>query len=77
VVKAAQLADMPVEEFRSLNPGYTRPVIIQAAARHIVVPIDKIDEFNANLERNGDPLVTWQAYTLKKGETLNKVARAC
>ena len=74
VVKAAQLADMPVEEFRSLNPGYNRPVIIQAAARHIVVPIDKVDQFHANLERNGDPLVTWQAYTLKRGETLNKVA---
>ena len=74
VVKAAQLADMPVEEFRSLNPGYNRPVIIQAAARHIVVPIDNVDEFHANLERNGDPLVTWQTYTLKKGETLNKVA---
>jgi membrane-bound lytic murein transglycosylase D len=74
VVKAAQLADMPVEEFRSLNPGYHRPVIIHAAARHIVVPIDKVDEFYANLERNGDPLVTWQTYTLKKGETVNKVA---
>ena len=74
VVKAAQLADMPVEEFRSLNPGYNRPVIIHAAERHIVVPIDKVDEFHANLERNGDPLVTWQTYTLKKGETLNKVA---
>ena len=74
VVKAAQLANMPVEEFRSLNPGYNRPVIIQTTARHIVVPIDKVDEFHANLERNGDPLVTWQAYTLKKGETLNKVA---
>ena len=74
VIKAAQLADMPVEEFRSLNPGYNRPVIIQAAARQIVLPIDKVDEFHANLENNDDPLVTWQTYTLKKGETLEKVA---
>ena len=74
VVKAAKLADMPLEEFRSLNPGYNRPVIIQAAARQIVLPIDKVDEFHANLESNDDPLVTWQTYTLKKGETLDKVA---
>src|SRR3954470_21619814 len=74
VIKAAQLADMPVEEFRSLNPGYNRPVIIQAAAREIVLPIDKVDEFHANLESNDDPLVTWQTYTLKKNETLDKVA---
>lgn len=74
VVKAAKLADMPLEEFRSLNPGYNRPVIIQAAARQIVLPIDKVDEFHNNLENNDDPLVTWQTYTLKKGETLDKVA---
>jgi membrane-bound lytic murein transglycosylase D len=74
VLKAAQLADMPVEEFRSLNPGYNRPVIIQAAARQIVLPIDKVDGFHANLESNDDPLVTWQTYTLKNGETLDKVA---
>jgi membrane-bound lytic murein transglycosylase D len=74
VIKAAQLADMPVEEFRSLNPGYNRPVIIKANARQILLPIDKVDEFQANLESNADPLVTWQTYTLRKGETLEKVA---
>jgi membrane-bound lytic murein transglycosylase D len=74
VVKAAKLADMPVEEFRSLNPAYNRPVIIHATARQILLPVDKVDEFNANLEQNSEPLVTWQTYTLKKGETLEKVA---
>ena len=74
VTKAAALADMPVEEFRSLNPAYSRPVIIQAAARQILLPIDKVDEFEANLQNNADPLVTWQTYTLKPGETLEKVA---
>ena len=74
VVKAAQLADMPVEEFRSLNPGYNRPVMIKATARQILLPVDKVDEFQANLENNAEPLVTWQTYTLKKGETLEKVA---
>jgi membrane-bound lytic murein transglycosylase D len=74
VVKAAQLADMPVEEFRSLNPGYNRPVMIKATARQILLPVDKVDEFQANLQNNAEPLVTWQTYTLRKGETLEKVA---
>jgi len=74
VVKAAQLADMPVEEFRSLNPGYNRPVIIKAAARQILLPVDKVDEFQANLESNADPLVSWQTYALRKGETIEKAA---
>ena len=75
VLKAAQLANMPVEEFRLLNAGYNRPVIIQAAARRIVLPIDKLDQFHVNLENNGEPLVTWQTYTLKARDTLRKVAR--
>jgi membrane-bound lytic murein transglycosylase D len=74
VVKAAQLANMPVEEFRSLNPGYNRPVMIKAAARQILLPVDKVDGFHTNLENNAEPLVTWQSYTLKKGETLEQVA---
>jgi hypothetical protein len=46
------------EGISSLNPGYNRLVIVHAAARDIVVPIDKVDQFHANMERNGDPLVT-------------------
>lgn len=74
VVKAAALADMPVEEFRSLNPAYNRPVIIQATAREILLPVDKVDQFHTNLENNAGPLVTWQTYTLKQGESVEKVA---
>ena len=74
VIKAAQLADMPVEEFRSLNPGYNRPVMIKAAARQILLPVDKADGFQANLQNNAEPLVTWQTYTLRKGESLENAA---
>jgi peptidoglycan lytic transglycosylase D len=49
VVKAAQLANVPVEEFRALNAGYQGPLIIHGAARYIVLPIDKVDEFHVDL----------------------------
>jgi membrane-bound lytic murein transglycosylase D len=75
VVKAAQLADMSVEELRSLNAGYRGPVIIRAAVRDIVLPIDKVQAFNANLENNKDPLATWEPYIVKRGETLHRLAR--
>ena len=74
VLKAAKLADMSVEEFRSLNPGCNRPVLIQAAVHEIVLPIDKVEQFHANLENNAEPLVSWQTYTLKRRDTLRKVA---
>lgn len=75
VEMAAKLADVDVEEFRYLNPGHQRPVITPVANRQVLVPIDKVDIFQANLESNDQPLVTWQTYQLKKGEKLEQVAR--
>ncbi len=75
VATAAQLADMPVEDFRSLNAGYHHTVILQASAHPIVLPVDKVDTFVANLANNQTPLVSWQTYTANKGETLQHIAR--
>jgi membrane-bound lytic murein transglycosylase D len=75
VAMAARLADMPVEEFLSLNPAHRRPVITPVGNAHLLVPIDKAVVFQANLESNDQPLVSWQTYQLKKGESLDKVAR--
>jgi len=74
VVMAAKLADMPVEEFRNLNPGHQRPVITPMANRELLVPVDKAELFHSNLENNAQPLVTWQTYQLKQGEKLDTVA---
>ena len=75
VAMAAKLADMPVEEFRSLNPAHRRPVITPVGSRQLLVPVDKANIFQANLESNDQPLVSWQAYELKQGEKLEKVAQ--
>jgi membrane-bound lytic murein transglycosylase D len=73
VALAAKLADVPLEEIRYLNPGHQRKVIV--VANRLLVPIDKVDVFQSNLESNASPLVTWQTYRLKKGEKLEQVAR--
>jgi membrane-bound lytic murein transglycosylase D len=75
VIKAAQLADVSVEEFQLLNAGYAGPVVIPAAERQIVLPVDKVEGFQARLENYNEPLSTWQMYTLKKGDSLQKLAR--
>lgn len=71
---AARLANVPLEEFRYLNPGHSRAVITPIANRQLLVPVDKVEVFNANLQSNDQPLVTWQTYQLKRGETLQAVA---
>ena len=72
---AARLAEMSEDDFRSLNPGHTRPVITSNGSRTLLLPIDKAGIFNANLKGYDQPLVSWQTYTLKKHETLEQVAR--
>lgn len=72
VKTAAKLAAMPVDEFVALNPSHNRPVI--KADSSLVIPADKVETFQANLENHDEPLASWQAYTLKPGERLDKVA---
>ncbi|MHB8668218.1 MAG: transglycosylase SLT domain-containing protein [Burkholderiales bacterium] len=71
---AAKLADMPLADFLALNPGHNRPVIVANAAPGLVLPADKAKIFLANLEERDQPLVTWQKYTLKRGDNLAHLA---
>ena len=73
---AAKLADMPLNEFLALNPAHNRPVILADAAPALVLPADKADVFLANLEDHDGSLVSWQRYTLKRGDRLSRIARS-
>lgn len=71
---AAELAEISLEEFTALNPANNRPVILQENADVLLLPVDKVEIFQANLEQYDEPLVSWKAYQSKKGERLDKVA---
>ena len=72
---AAKLAEMPVEDFVALNPGFSRPVIRAAVTPRIVLPADKVDVFRENLEKHEKSLVSWKTYHPRKGETFDSIAR--
>ncbi|MDB5805748.1 MAG: LysM repeat-containing protein [Betaproteobacteria bacterium] len=71
---AAQLAEMPLEEFVALNPSHNRPVIPGANNPVIVLPADKVETFKQNLEAREKPLSSWQAYLMKAGDKLEQIA---
>ncbi|MEX2241937.1 MAG: transglycosylase SLT domain-containing protein [Burkholderiales bacterium] len=76
VMLAAQLAEMPLEEFVALNPGFSRPLIRAAVAARIVLPADKVETFHDNLEKLEDrDLVSWKTYKPRRGDTLESIAR--
>ncbi len=74
VKMAAELAEMPVDEFLSLNPQHNRPVIAGGDETTLLLPYDKAELFAAKLELSDQPMVTWQAYKTQPGETLSQVA---
>ena len=74
VKRAAELAELPQDEFLALNPQHNRPVISGADDYAILLPIDKAEVFAAKLDLVDQPLVSWQAHRMKPGETLPQVA---
>jgi len=71
---AARLADIPLNEFKALNPAHNRPVINVDSSRTLLLPADKVETFAENLKNHGKPLVSWQAYRAKEGETVEGIA---
>ena len=73
---AAELAEMPVEEFIALNPGFKRPLIRASEASRLVLPAEKLDVFYDNLaKREAASLVSWKVYHPSSGEKFDTIAR--
>lgn len=71
---AAKFAEIPLEDFKFLNPAHNKQVIKAGGSETIVLPRDKVSIFNANLANHDKPLVSWQAHTVKAGEKPEKIA---
>jgi peptidoglycan lytic transglycosylase D len=76
IVLVAKLADISMDEFKALNPAYERPIVkVLGETRSVLLPVDKVDKFIANLEIFDQPLVSWQVYEIKKSENIRAVAK--
>ena len=59
---AARLAEMPVSEFKELNPGFNLPVYAHKSGRQMLLPASKLHKFETNLAKWDKPLLTWQVH---------------
>jgi membrane-bound lytic murein transglycosylase D len=71
---AARLAGMSVDEFLNLNPAFRRRVIRSDSEVSVLVPIDKADQFETNLEKEKGEWDSWQPYRARKGEAVSRLA---
>jgi membrane-bound lytic murein transglycosylase D len=63
VVLAARLAEVPLEDFKALNPSINRPVIMAAGTPQVLLPWDNAEVFQSNLESyGGGRLASWTVW---------------
>jgi len=73
---AAKLASISVDELMRLNPSFNQFAIHPEGPYTLLLPTDKVDDFNAQLAvLPKDQRVTWQRYTIKSGDSLSVIAR--
>ncbi|HEY0843324.1 LysM peptidoglycan-binding domain-containing protein [Methylotenera sp.] len=71
----AKLAEINHEEFLALNPSYDRPLINSDRENlELLLPIMAAQTFRTNLANYEKPLVNWQTYQAKRGESMDKIA---
>jgi membrane-bound lytic murein transglycosylase D len=73
---AARLADVTLEEFRTLNPSMKRPVILAAGTPEILLPWDNATIFKQNYEAyNSGQYASWTAWSAPSTMTAAEAAR--
>ncbi len=78
VTLAAQLAEVPLDDFRALNPSANKPVLLAASNSQILLPWDNAERFQNNLTAyTGGRLANWTAWvaptTLNAAEAAKRV----
>ena len=74
---AARFAGMSVTDFVALNPAHNRPVISAPRGHGIKLPADRVENFLQAIEaheRADRVFASWQPYTLKSGDTIERIA---
>ena len=75
VALAIKLAEIPTDEFYSLNPSFSKPVILSNANQQILLPFAHAEIFQANLKKYTKPLSTWSAVQVTKTESVDQAAK--
>ena len=73
---AARLAGVSMDQITALNPGFTRWATDPDGPHHLLVPIEKAQQFEQKLAAlPASERMTWRQHQVKGGETLGQIAR--
>jgi membrane-bound lytic murein transglycosylase D len=63
---AAKFADVPLNDFKALNPSLSRPVILAAGTPQVLMPSENAESFLDNLKKYTGQLASWTAWIVPK-----------
>lgn len=73
---AADMAGLTVKELHSLNPGYNRWATDPNGPYNLLLPIDKVEKFSAELAKtDSSQRLNWVRHKVKSGDSLLKLAK--
>ena len=73
---AARLADVKIDDFRALNPSASRPVILAAGTRQILLPWNNAEVFKRNFQaHNSGQFASWTAWTVPSTMNVAEAAK--
>lgn len=76
LAKAAELADLTLEQLQHLNPGFNRWATDPKGPHYLVIPNTKVEQFKTRLSTlNKTDRLAWQRYQIKSGDSLGKIAK--
>ena len=76
LAKAAELSAMSIDDIFQLNPGFNRGFTPPKGPHHLLIPVDKVSQFEKNLALLPDAQrVKWQRHKIKSGENLSVIAQ--
>ncbi|MSQ66456.1 MAG: LysM peptidoglycan-binding domain-containing protein [Limnohabitans sp.] len=75
VALIARLAEVPVEDFKALNPSAHQPVLLAAGTPHILLPWDNAEIFQCNIDNYAGRLASWTAWVAPKTMKVSEAAQ--
>ncbi len=71
---AAEFAGLSISELQSYNPAYNQWATSPDGPYHLLLPIENVAQFNANLKKNGSSTMKVVRYKVQPGDTISQLA---
>ena len=75
VALVARLAEVPLEDFKALNPSAHRPVLLAGGTPHILLPWDSAEIFQRNKAAYEGRLASWTVWVAPKNMKVTDAAK--